>query len=208
MLRSRKHCALILQATFSGKWHLGLHKTWPGDNAHNPLNHGFDYWFGIPLTNLKDYDDDETPVLVLAFPRAQSIASLTTLMGVLAAAYLWRKDYISAWTCFFISIAFVIIPQTPVWAVTHLKFLNSMLYRNFDLVEQPMHLHNLTQRLVNEGTEFLEKRHRDGSPFLLYMSWLQTHTVLHAGPQFQGASKHGRYGDEVSMFWNRMYSLK
>ena len=126
-------------------------------------------------------------------------------MGVLAAAFLWRKDYISAWMCLFISIAFVVIPQAPVWLGTHLGLLNSMLYRNLELVEQPMQLNNLTERLVKEGTEFLEERHRDGSPFLLYMSWLQTHTVLHAGPKFQGASKHGRYGDEVSMLWNKMY---
>ena len=31
------------------------------------------------------------------------------------------------------------------------------------------------------------------------MPWIQTHTALHASPQFRGSSAHGAYGDEVQM---------
>ena len=81
----------------------------------------------------------------------------------------------------------------------HLKFLNSMFYRNLELVEQPINFEGLTKRLVKEGVGFLEESRDGHKPFLLYMSWLQTHTVLHAGPEFRGKSQHGRYGDEVSI---------
>ena len=80
---------------------------------------------------------------------------------------------------------------------SHIKFLNSMFYRDYDLVEQPLDFDNLTRRLTHEGVEFLEDRRADRAPFLLYMSWLQVHVPLHAGPEFQKASKHGPYGDEV-----------
>ena len=185
---------------FPGKWHLGLHRRWRGDNVHNPLNQGFDQWFGIPFSNLRDFVDTEKPqILDQVFPRGRRDAAVTTLTGVLAASFLWRKNLINSWICFFISLGFVIVPQSPILLLNNLKFLNSMLYRDRELVEQPMSLVNMTQRLVHEGVDFLESRREDEAPFLLYMSWLQTHTALHAGPAFQGASKHGRYGDEVSI---------
>lgn len=60
-----------------GKWHLGkfeqtFHsKIIPGMNHNNnhdqnyhPFNHGFDSWFGIPLTNIRNCADDGGSVLV------------------------------------------------------------------------------------------------------------------------------------------------
>ena len=190
---------MTIRFLHKGKWHLGLHQNWPGDNVHNPRNQGFDYFFGIPLTNLKNFDDEEIPVLERVFPRARLGASLTILAGVLVAAFLWRKNYIGPWTCLIICIAFTIVPQVPIWVGSHMKLINSMLYRDFELVEQPMDFTGLTKRLVQEGVDFLEDQKEDGPPFLLFMSWLQVHTVLHAGPAFRGASKYGLYGDEVNL---------
>ena len=69
--------------------------------------------------------------------------------------------------------------------------------RDLEVVEQPMHFDNLTQRLVKETRDFLEERQKDQAPFLLYLPWIQVHTFLHTAKQFAGKSRHGRYGDNV-----------
>lgn len=75
--------------------------------------------------------------------------------------------------------------------------------RNFDVVEQPIRFANLSQRLVNEGVQFIEKNSVHQRPFLLMMSWIQVHTTLHTSEEFHGHSKHGLYGDNVEeMDWS------
>ena len=48
---------------FSGKWHLGLSCHEYGDNCHHPLNQGFDYYYGMPLSNMRDFGDDGLHIL-------------------------------------------------------------------------------------------------------------------------------------------------
>ncbi len=38
----------------TGKWHLGLNCDTPWDGCHGPLQHGFDYYFGLPLSNFRN----------------------------------------------------------------------------------------------------------------------------------------------------------
>ena len=142
--------------------------------------------------------DEEEPLIVeMIYPRIRLHSTLTTLAGIATIIFLWKKKYIQISTCILLSITIVLITQFPYWMASHIKFLNSMFYRDYDLVEQPLDFENLTRRLTHEGVEFLEDRHADRAPFLLYMSWLQVHVPLHAGPEFQQASNHGSYGDEV-----------
>ena len=145
-------------------------------------------------------DEEEESTLLLAYPRFHLYSELTTFAGAIMAIFLWRKQYISFSVFLFISIIFGMIVHFPLWMMNWSKFLNSMLYRNYDLVEQPIDFDGLTKRLTQEGVDFMEARKNDEKPFLLYMSWLQVHVPLHAGPDFQKASKHGRYGDEVSAY--------
>ena len=82
------------------------------------------------------------------------------------------------------------------------KILNSIIMKDYDVVEQPIRFNNLTQRLVKESVNFMEEQRKKGSPFLLYIPWVQVHTYLHTAPEFAGKSKHGRYGDNVEeMDW-------
>ena len=39
----------------SGKWHLGMHGSNTQDFSKSPKNQGFDYFYGLPVTNLKDF---------------------------------------------------------------------------------------------------------------------------------------------------------
>lgn len=90
------------------------------------------------------------------------------------------------------------------WVFSNMKFLNSIVMRNYDVVEQPLSFENLTQRLVSEGVEFMEQSHAAEVPFLLVMSWIQVHTVLYNSvKEFRGRSTHGQYGDNVEeMDWS------
>ena len=145
-------------------------------------------------------DEEEELTMMLIYPRLQLYSALTTFAGAIMAIFLWRKQYISFSSFLFISIIFVMIVNFPLWMINLVQFFNSMFYRNDDLVEQPIDFDGLTKRLTQEGVDFMEARKNDETPFLLYMSWLQVHVPLHAGPDFQKASKHGRYGDEVSAY--------
>lgn len=69
------------------------------------------------------------------------------------------------------------------------------LMRNFEVVEQPHLLENLTIRLTNEAVRFVKLKH--ASPFLLFMSYIKVHTPLFTSKAFRGHSGHSLYGDNV-----------
>ncbi|KAH0624672.1 hypothetical protein JD844_032357 [Phrynosoma platyrhinos] len=50
-----------------GKWHQGVNCDSVNDYCHHPLNHGFDYFYGMPFTLLKNCQDNKPPELDAAF---------------------------------------------------------------------------------------------------------------------------------------------
>ncbi len=46
-----------------GKWHLGWDGRWKGDNAHGPLTHGFQRFFGLPFTLVDGFEVADPPFL-------------------------------------------------------------------------------------------------------------------------------------------------
>ena len=78
---------------------------------------------------------------------------------------------------------------------------NCFVMRNYEVVEQPTVLENLTARFTDEAVNFI--RTNKDSPFLLYMSFAKVHTPLFNTPPFVNHSVHGRYGDNVEeMDWS------
>ncbi|XP_070564501.1 arylsulfatase D-like [Ptychodera flava] len=76
-----------------------------------------------------------------------------------------------------------------------------VLVKNLDVIEQPLVLDTISTRMVNQANSFIERTTSQG-PFLLYFSFLQTHTPLFNMKNFTGSSKHGKYGDTVKeMDW-------
>lgn len=78
-----------------------------------------------------------------------------------------------------------------------MTLMSSFVHRNYDLVEQPIRLAGLSQRLVNEGLEFIQNATSKNQPFLLVMSWIHMHVYIRTAKEFEGKSKFGRYGDAL-----------
>jgi arylsulfatase A-like enzyme len=69
------------------------------------------------------------------------------------------------------------------------------LYRNAEIIEQPVDLVTLNDRIVDEAKQFIAD-HRE-QPFFLYLPFVGAHTPWYVAKRFQGQSKLGPYGDAV-----------
>lgn len=88
-------------------------------------------------------------------------------------------------------------PSLLVLFVRNIHKLDGVLMRDYDVVEQPVHLPGLTQRIVAEVDTFVRSAVADKKPFLVFVSFVHVHTALFTHPALAGRSVHGRYGDNV-----------
>lgn len=185
-----------------GKWHQGVHCENSNDFCHHPLKQGFDYFYGIPVSNQKDFGESSHKVITSLFPLLNPVLSTVIFGGMATLLLLLRLRVCGCYLVVFVLLLLILPSSVVLFLVNNFKLMNSMVMRNFDVVEQPIRFRNFTQRLVNEGVQFLEERQKDQKPFLLMMSWIQVHTVLHTSDEFKGHSVHGAFGDNVEeMDW-------
>ncbi|KAK7504181.1 hypothetical protein BaRGS_00004485 [Batillaria attramentaria] len=185
-----------------GKWHLGWSLDRSDPEHCHPLNQGFDYFYGVPLSNMPDFEDGGDKVFVQRIPQTVFQTQVTFVILLLSVICLTRAQFLSLWCGVVVILVFLVIFGYMLFPMFNLKLLNSFMYRNYDLVEQPIHLPSITSKLVMESQQFLQARHADNTPFLLVVSWLHVHTALVTAPQFRGRSQHGPYGDAVEeMDW-------
>ncbi|KAL3865109.1 hypothetical protein ACJMK2_006738 [Sinanodonta woodiana] len=180
-----------------GKWHLGLHEERYGDFKTHPLNQGFDRFYGFPGTNMKDFGDEGDRVILDLRPTWYAQLITLWLCVVIPLACMYKAKFASLPFVIAVSLVWSIPFVTVYWTLENFKTLNSMLYRDREIVEQPIRLPGLTHRLVEESVEFMEESAKEEKPFLLYLAWSHTHTFLATAREFEGKSKHGRYGDAV-----------
>ncbi|XP_062910690.1 steryl-sulfatase-like isoform X2 [Mobula hypostoma] len=186
-----------------GKWHLGLNCKTSDDHCHHPARHGFDYFYGLPLSNLRDCKLNSGSVLIAG---SRSVARVTLQLVTLGLFTLLLLDYLALVKVPWRALGYVFLVAAILLAFIVLFFnqfrnFNCILMHNEKIIEQPYSYDNLMQTLTNEATSFLERN--SDRPFLLFMSYLHVHTALYATPEFQGKSKHGLYGDCVEeMDWS------
>ncbi|XP_031416620.1 arylsulfatase D [Clupea harengus] len=179
-----------------GKWHLGLNCESRNDHCHHPNNHGFDYFYGLPFTLFNDCKSGEgSEVLVDIQLRLRDLTvllglALLTLVCVCAAGLLDVSGKA------LVLLALLWLLAFGVWYVPfRLHTWNCILMRNQDVVEQPMNLETLSERLIGEAEQFVERNQH--KPFMLFLSLAHVHTPLFISKDFAGKSKNGLYGDNV-----------
>lgn len=178
-----------------GKWHLGLYCSSKRDPCHHPLRHGFDYFYGLPLTNLKDFGHDGDSVVTTYVPSILPICYTALVLGAsVSYPLLRRRRYgLASLTI----LLFVVKPILVILFIKNIATINGIVMRGFDVVEQPIRLPGMTQRLVAESQRFVRSAVAEEKPFLLFVSFIHVHTALFTHPSFAGRSAHGRYGDNV-----------
>ncbi|XP_036966613.1 arylsulfatase D isoform X2 [Acanthopagrus latus] len=180
-----------------GKWHLGVNCEHRGDHCHHPNQHGFSYFYGLPFTLFNDCAPGEGSDVLADFQH--TIRSLSMMLGVglltLVCVRVFGLFEISLWLL--VALFFLAVLATAVWYVPFklLPTWNCIIMRNQDVIEQPMTVETVPQRLLGEAQNFI-KRNVD-HPFLLFFSLAHIHTPLFKTPAFAGKSRHGRYGDNL-----------
>ncbi|XP_071603606.1 arylsulfatase D-like isoform X1 [Heliangelus exortis] len=186
----------------SGKWHQGVNCESFNDHCHHPLNHGFDYFYGMPLT-LRQSCQENKPSELDGPLQAQlwlcgqiiTLAGLTLTAGKLTGLISIHWKIIACFalvgglffTSWYSSCGFV-------------RYWNCILMRNHEVTEQPMRSERTASLMLKEALSFI-KRNRHG-PFLLFVSFLHVHTPLFTTAKFLGKSHHGLYGDNIEeMDW-------
>ncbi|XP_043853852.1 steryl-sulfatase isoform X1 [Dromiciops gliroides] len=192
-----------------GKWHLGINCNSRDDFCHHPLNHGFDHFYGLPVTNLRDCKPGSgtvftTAIHMFVFIPLQIVGIALVTLEALNCLGLFRLPHWVFFSC--LLLAATIIGLLACF-LHFFRPLNCILMRNHEVVQQPMSYENLTQRLTREALKFINRN--TGTPFLLFLSYIHVHTALFSAKEFVGKSKHGMYGDAVEeMDWSIGQILK
>ena len=184
-----------------GKWHLGLHLSSNSDFHFHPLKQGFHYFYGLPLTNLRTCEPGQY-LINLIYPglKPTNVLIATAIIAVtLYIFYLTGLLNKSVFVFLLTVIMLISFVLTSYLAIN--SRLNCFVMKNYDVVEQPTILENLTMRFTDEAVNFI--RANKDSPFLLYMPFAKVHTALFNTHPFTNHSAHGRYGDNVEeMDWS------
>ncbi|NWU00878.1 STS sulfatase, partial [Urocynchramus pylzowi] len=186
-----------------GKWHLGMNCESSNDFCHHPLSHGFDYFYGLPVTNLRDCKPGQGSVFLKGIQKGLVIPiqiTGVTLVSLAIVQYLGLLKIPFQALCYFLFLITISL-GVLIFFFYHFRQLNCFLMRDHRIIQQPLSYDNLTQRLTKEAMQFIERN--TDTPFLLVLSYLHVHTALYASENFRGKSKHGLYGDAVEeMDWS------
>ena len=184
-----------------GKWHLGLHKSSGSDFHFHPLKQGFDYFYGLPLTNLRTCEPGQY-LINIVYPALKPFNVLASGVVIGVTLYiLYLAGVLNKITFLSLLTLVILISSAQAGWLLILSRLTCIVLKDYELVEQPVLLENLTARFTDEAVGFIH-RNKD-SPFLLYMSFAKVHTALFTTKPFVNHSVHGRYGDNVEeMDWS------
>ena len=197
-----------------GKWHLGINNgshamKWDGyfpifeqNGDLLPVEQGFDSFFGMPVTNVQACGNKQQhgsqhhikfllQRLPLSFTISMLMILITTFLMKITGRFSWPMTVASV---FFVGLLFGTAYHIT-YNYTLLSPSACLLYRNKTLIEQPVQLSSLTERMNEEALGFIEK-HQD-RPFFLYYAFVKLHTALHTSAAFRNRSGKGDFVDNV-----------
>ncbi|ELU09136.1 hypothetical protein CAPTEDRAFT_144340 [Capitella teleta] len=174
-----------------GKWHLGWNRQLM-DHYYSPLKRGFDFFFGLPYTLMKDVGGKQE-----VFEEIGVLGKLYKLLGICLVTSLIVSRLINKKIGVTMALIVLVLAGNYIFNLKTFGIWNSLLVRNDRIVEMHLNLTSITQRLIGEGQSFIKSQHTAEKPVFLFMSWLHVHSHMHPQPPFKGASQHGPYGDAV-----------
>ncbi|XP_069617666.1 arylsulfatase H-like [Ranitomeya imitator] len=180
-----------------GKWHLGLNCDSSNDHCHHPLNHGFDYFYGMPFSLI--YECQPEGLVEIDGPFIAQLTLITQFMAF-AVMTLVIVRYSNMLTInrnvIFYSALFCILFFIT-WYLKYgfVQYWTCIIMRNHEIIEQPMKVERTASQILREAQQFIDRN--KNQPFLLIVSFLHVHTPLITTEAFIGKSKHGLYGDNV-----------
>ncbi|NXI53949.1 STS sulfatase, partial [Chloroceryle aenea] len=198
LLKQRGYATALI-----GKWHLGMNCESSNDFCHHPLSHGFDYFYGLTVTNFRDCKPGQGSVFLKGVQNYLVIPIQITGITLISLAIM---QYIGLLKVPFHVLGYCLLITTILLLILilffyHFRHFNCYLMRDHQIIQQPLSYENLTQRLTKEAVQFIGRNR--GAPFLLVLSYLHVHTALYASKSFRGKSRHGLYGDAVEeMDWS------
>ena len=180
----------------TGKWHIGTHcENNDNNSCQDPIGQGFDSFYGVPLTNLRDCRGDSN--VFVAWDEHIYRDILITYAFLLWGAYALKKRNIVGRPGFLILFTIASLLCGGFYAfIQGIKMMNCLILDDREVIEQPLTYDRLADRMTQRAIKFMEQDH-DGRPFMLTMSFLQAHTALFSSDKFTNHSKHGPYGDTV-----------
>ena len=154
------------------KWHLGISHNYK-DFVHHPLNHGFDFFYGLPLTNIRDCGVDSGTAWSTVYPNLFLFLSQTgfTLSAATLVLILMLKPPFYRILCIFLAVYCVTCAGVLGFQI-FFRVTSCLLMRGFDVVEQPVHLKDLTHRFTTDAVHFISKN--KNQPFLLFLSFAKS----------------------------------
>ncbi|KAL9983014.1 hypothetical protein ACROYT_G005135 [Oculina patagonica] len=184
-----------------GKWHLGLHLSSNSDFHFHPLKQGFHYFYGLPMTNIRTCEPGQY-LLNMVHPGVNRTNILIATVVIAVTLFVFYLTGLLNKSLFvFLLTIIMLISFVMTGYLTIASRLHCFVLKNYEVVEQPTILENLTMRFTDEAVNFV--RTNKDSPFLLYMSFAKVHTALFNTRPFVNHSVHGRYGDNVEeMDWS------
>ena len=184
-----------------GKWHLGLHSSTSSDFVFHPLKQGFHYFYGLPLSNLRDCEPGKY-VIELIYPGLRPTSILIAAAIIALTLHICYLNSLLSKTAFIVLLTITVQVCVLLSAIlTMFASFNCFVMKNYEVVEQPVVLENLTMRFTDEAINFI--RTNKDSSFLLFMSFAKVHTALFSTRPFANHSIHGNYGDNVEeMDWS------
>jgi len=176
---------------------------WEQNGELLPIEHGFESFYGMPVTNVQacgNRDQNRAPTWLFLLRRLPP-ALLASLAVILLSGVLLRWWGLVSTACSGCSIMLVCILCWLIFTFTYRYTLLSpqacLLYRNSEIIEQPVLLSTLTERLDREALDFITKQSAQSRPFFLYYSFVKLHTALHTGAAFVNRSGKGAFVDNV-----------